>query len=507
MSIFKKIFFLLVIYIIFSINRGNAQNTFVVGTYTGTGAALTISGIGFQPDAVIIKSVTNTGLMFIKTNGMGSTSSRAFRSNAGLVTDAIDGFNSNGFTLSTNANVNTNGTTYYFTAFQASSAVRVGSYTGNGPAASQNITLSPAAQAGFTLVIPSNTAGGYAFYTRDGTNYAWFFDSGSSSGNGSGNPAPANGFTAYGTTGFAAHNASGVVYHYISFVNTTGVCQTGGYTGDGTNDRNITLTGTTFEPGFMLITKSGSNLVMRNSAYGATDATQHYTATADAADKIQLFNIDGFQIGTNTAVNTNTTAYTYMALGGNVTVLPIELMNFDLSCLPNDTGINIHWTTASEINNDYFTVERSVDGISFQTIATIKGAGNSSKVLDYNFIDPEPIQGNISYYRLCQTDYDGKTEIFKIVSTDCQNELSFFELNIIQNPIQNEILLYDLNMNRDGLVQLEITDMLGRVIKKGSFYHRKGANRYCLEVNNLSKGVYHLSVSNKSDQQTAKFVK
>lgn len=506
MSIFKKIVSLLVLYILNTATI-RAQTNYVVGTYTGTGAALTISGVGFQPDAVIIKSVTNTGLMFIKTNGMAATSSRAFRSNAALVTDAIDGFNSNGFTLSTNANVNTNGTTYYFTAFQASSSVRVGSYTGNGPAASQNVTLSPAAQAGFTLVIPSNTAGGYAYYTKDGTNYNWFFDSGSGSGNGSGSPAPANGFTAYGTTGFAAHNASGVVYHYISFVNTVGICQTGPYTGNGSDSRNITLTGTTFQPGFMLITKSGSNLVMRNSAYGATDATQYYTTTADAADLIQAFNVDGFQVGTNTAVNTNTTAYTYMALGGTVVVLPIELLNFNASCLPENKGVTIHWTTASEINNDYFTVEKSSDGIFFETIATIKGAGTSSKVLDYNYVDDKPIPEKVCYYRLRQTDYDGKSETFKIITSNCQEEFFAFELVIVQNPIQNENLLYDLDVTHDGLIQLEITDVIGQVVKKVSFYHRSGANRYSLAVNGLSKGVYYLTVSNKSNQQTVKFVK
>lgn len=86
-------------------------------------------------------------------------------------------------------------------------------------------------------------------------------------------------------------------------------------------------------------------------------------------------------------------------------VLPIQLINYVLS--ENDKFIMINYTTASETNNDFFTIERSVDGLVFQSIGKIDGAGNSSKEISYQFVDEKPMAG-INYYRIKQTDFDGQ---------------------------------------------------------------------------------------------------
>lgn len=96
--------------------------------------------------------------------------------------------------------------------------------------------------------------------------------------------------------------------------------------------------------------------------------------------------------------------------------LPIELVYFQgykTSC-----GVNyLMWETATEMNNDRFEIERSIDGINFEKIATIKGAGNSTSNKKYNFVDTEPKQ-ELNYYRLRQVDYDGKSEVSSIISID-----------------------------------------------------------------------------------------
>lgn len=94
--------------------------------------------------------------------------------------------------------------------------------------------------------------------------------------------------------------------------------------------------------------------------------------------------------------------------------LPIELTSFD--------GVNkgasnfLYWTTASEYNNSYFTLERSIEGEQWRVIASVAGAINSTHELFYTYSDTEFERGVINYYRLSQTDLDGKSESFDIIS-------------------------------------------------------------------------------------------
>jgi hypothetical protein len=95
------------------------------------------------------------------------------------------------------------------------------------------------------------------------------------------------------------------------------------------------------------------------------------------------------------------------------TPLPITLVSFTATV---DRGIvDINWSTASEANSDYFTIQRSQDAYTWENLEKINAAGYSSSTLNYNIKDPKPYLGT-SYYRLAQTDYDGTTEIFQPVS-------------------------------------------------------------------------------------------
>ena len=91
-------------------------------------------------------------------------------------------------------------------------------------------------------------------------------------------------------------------------------------------------------------------------------------------------------------------------------ILPIELIAFH--GVADKAGIDIYWSTAAEINNDFFTIERSRDGINWEVIHFTKGAGNSSEIMEYAFVDFEPPIGLV-YYRLKQTDFDGAFSYLK----------------------------------------------------------------------------------------------
>jgi hypothetical protein len=116
-------------------------------------------------------------------------------------------------------------------------------------------------------------------------------------------------------------------------------------------------------------------------------------------------------------------------------VLPIELVSFEANV--NDDRVDIVWVTSTEINNDYFTIERSIDAKNWEEILTISGAGNSNQTQDYFEVDYEPLTG-LSYYRLKQTDYNGKFEYFNIVPVKFEEEVSSENgtINLFPSPVR-----------------------------------------------------------------------
>jgi len=145
--------------------------------------------------------------------------------------------------------------------------------------------------------------------------------------------------------------------------------------------------------------------------------------------------------------------------GGVLTsgVLPIELLSFD--AVKNGNKVEAYWTTVSEFNNDYFTLEKSKDGINFETVVITDGAGNSTNIINYSETDYEPYKG-ISYYRLKQTDFSGSNSYSQIVAVNYL--ISETDFSIYPNPSDGES--FNINMqnfeNKEVLVVLR--DILGR---------------------------------------------
>ena len=120
----------------------------------------------------------------------------------------------------------------------------------------------------------------------------------------------------------------------------------------------------------------------------------------------------------------------YHVFGG--TTLPIQLINFEANV--NEHVIDLKWMTATEINNDYFTVEKSNNVKKWEEVLSTSGAGNSNTTLEYAATDYNPITG-VSYYRLKQTDYDGAYTYFDIVAVNYQTN-SDENFNVFPNPIK-----------------------------------------------------------------------
>ena len=191
----------------------------------------------------------------------------------------------------------------------------------------------------------------------------------------------------------------------------------------------------------------------------------------------------------NTTANTLTIegldGFSWWTAGDKDTPLPIKLLNFSAE-LKNEK-VNLNWSTASEQNNDFFTIERLTnDDSEFTPIITIPGAGNSNKTLYYSAIDDNPLQG-ISYYRLKQTDYDGKFEYSKIIAFDfCKNDLT--NLIIYPNPTNGQIELL-LNDDKEKVSSIEVYNILGEIVYYSASYQS------VIDLSDIPNGTYFLRLN------------
>ena len=173
------------------------------------------------------------------------------------------------------------------------------------------------------------------------------------------------------------------------------------------------------------------------------------------------------------------------------TVLPIKLLYFTANY--NGTTVDLNWSTTTEINNDYFTIERSADAINFEPILAKDGAGNSSQTLFYTTVDSSPLNG-VSYYRLKQTDFNGDFAYSKIVSINIKNNDAFQLVNTFNS--ENNFLNVVVNCGENRLVNFELYDMTGKKVHS-SIENIVGNNQtISIPIAGLSQGIYLLKANN-----------
>ncbi len=176
--------------------------------------------------------------------------------------------------------------------------------------------------------------------------------------------------------------------------------------------------------------------------------------------------------------------------------LPIQLLSFDAK--EDDGTVLVEWVTATEQDNDHFTVERSRDGVTFSDLGSQAGAGTSSHTNHYSFIDPDPLQG-WSYYRLRQTDLDGTSTLSRVVSVHLENNLR--HLSVFPQPAHDQCTV-TLDMSSGGVLTLELRDMLGSAVWRSSGTVETGAGKVNVDLRDLLPGTYLLRVVLGNEQRT-----
>ena len=145
--------------------------------------------------------------------------------------------------------------------------------------------------------------------------------------------------------------------------------------------------------------------------------------------------------------------------GAGETALPIELLSFEAKT--QGRSVELIWASATEINNDFYTLERSFDGQNFEMVTTIEGAGNSSERIDYKFSDTPNYYGSI-FYRLTQTDFDGAFEQFSAVRVVFEPEMRSQRLYPSVATAGQRIRIENFWGNEIKGIQLTLTDLIGR---------------------------------------------
>lgn len=177
------------------------------------------------------------------------------------------------------------------------------------------------------------------------------------------------------------------------------------------------------------------------------------------------------------------------------TPLPIELLDFIAFIV--DDGVQLHWETASELNNDFFMVQRSLNAEEWVDLTKIKGAGTVSEKKTYSVLDSQPYAG-ASYYRLKQTDFDGQISFSPI------EKVEFIEQNTIQVfPNPSDGIFYIANSSQLDVESIRVVNSLGQVV----FPLIKKEDTISIYLNSLSQGIYILQVWNGTFLSSVRLVK
>ncbi|MBC7887627.1 MAG: T9SS type A sorting domain-containing protein [Ferruginibacter sp.] len=171
--------------------------------------------------------------------------------------------------------------------------------------------------------------------------------------------------------------------------------------------------------------------------------------------------------------------------------LPVEFLN--ISAKQQGTGVAINWSTASEINNKYYDVEKSIDeGANWILVSTTKTSGNNSSVIKkYNAFDSKPVAG-LNYYRIKQVDMDSKYKYSVTVSVKVNIDKVF--ATVLTNPFIDYISIDFLNKASQP-VSLILFDMAGKTIATDRWVIPKGSSRKIFDkIKNIQKGMYLLNI-------------
>lgn len=211
---------------------------------------------------------------------------------------------------------------------------------------------------------------------------------------------------------------------------------------------------------------------------------------------------------TRSGLNTDFNLFTVSSGGA----LPVELMHFSTVC--NKKDVLLSWSTASEINNAYFRVQRSADQQNYEDIATVNGQGSTQIISDYHYTDQNAFEmlsqhdAPVLYYRLAQVDHDGRVNYSPVNSVQ-RCSINETALTVFPNPYSDHATIRLAGTNAGDNIIFQLTDLSGHLISSGDI---KGASGETLFdtfslSSDLENGIYFLAVQYGTQRQIIKIGK
>lgn len=227
-----------------------------------------------------------------------------------------------------------------------------------------------------------------------------------------------------------------------------------------------------------IIDENDLELAKRDNNAGATWSQEDATLDTEA----------------NTLTLAGQTGTEYILASIGVDPLPIELLSFDASAKENNTVL-LEWQTASELDNDFFTIERSTNGLDWQEINKVDGAGNSSSPISYSATDDNPYNG-VQYYRLKQTDFDGQFRYFDMRSVSVEKSLNL-QIEIYPNPVTNKVILEG---NSNELEKIVFYNTLAQNVSSLVNLVKINETQFVADMSKLNTGMYYVKTKTTNNK-------
>ena len=218
---------------------------------------------------------------------------------------------------------------------------------------------------------------------------------------------------------------------------------------------------------------------------------------------IDLYDTDNFGAVSNTPDGNGDGEYDFRDIDNQIS-LPIVLEYFNAKKVGE--FVQLDWATLTEINNDYFTVERSINGVEFEDLLYENGAGNSQQRITYQRFDYSPQIGE-NYYRLKQTDYDGTSALSQIEVVEFEGAL--MQLKLFPNPSKGINLFIQMDRLKAGNYNVNISNSKGQNVMKTQFVIQSEVNQFQKELLDgvqLTPGTYILEFSNTKNREAYQFI-
>ena len=286
---------------------------------------------------------------------------------------------------------------------------------------------------------------------------------GAASGNVSG-----GGFASGHISGFDGSNTDVTKGYYYDVRRTSGSANASLYV-SWTDDDDYGTNGNVFSPDLTGI------------AWGTWNGSRWDDISSTASGNINIGNIT-----TASAVTDFSNFFFTLGSTDGENNLPIDLISFEGECLDNQT--NLEFVVASQVNNEYFTIERSKNLFSWEKLGDVTGGGTNNEETTYSYKDVSPNSGD-NYYRLSQTDIDGTTESFSPIVVNCNSKVDNYR--IYPNPTTNLITIeFELEYFQGDNIQLVLRDLKGTKLKTNSVALSRGYNSFNVDLSELPKGFY-----------------